>query len=157
VQNQRKLLADKEKSNLEEKLRKLSDMIEQLKTAGAFAIKGPKAANDWDIKIKLWDEVLDQAIQEQAAVVKGPQLFPAAQSSLYKFMTEMLGARNALDLAAKSGLKTMQEKYKVGPGQLWSNLNREFDKLRGELQVLGAPQISSINEQLIRERMQSEE
>jgi len=157
VQKQRSLLVEREKSGLEEKLRRVSSLVDSLRNIGNIAFEGPKGQRKWREGIRGWDEQLGAAQQEQAQMLKGPMFYPDAQYKIFNFIKQLVEARDSLDLVSKGGLKMLKQKKNLGPGQLWAQVGNQLSTLRGEVTSLGMAQnLNNVDPEVVKKRLEAE-
>jgi hypothetical protein len=137
LQKERLVLAEKERSALELKVREINSAVDQLKQFGANASAGTQGAAEWARVSKPWRETLLRALEDQRLVMAGPMFYPEAQSKLYEFMSETLRMQEALDIRATQGGTALFERRKKSLGRLWTDLGTLQGAVTGEIQLLG--------------------
>jgi hypothetical protein len=154
IQNEKNIFADKEKSLLESKTKQLFEALNQLKENSKIASLPGKTVK-WRHQIEAWVQMLNLAQQEQNQILQSPVFYPATQKAVLDFMMELSQAREALDAMAVGGPKMMQNKYKMGLGQLWVKMDRDYQALEGALRTLDKDRVVqlSVDAELIRRQL----
>lgn len=144
LQQERKVLAEKERSALELKFREAAAAVDQLRLHGRSASLGPKGAKEWQRVSKPWRTNMLKALEDQRLVMGGPMFYADIQGRLYRLMVDTLKMEEALDMSSKGGPKAVLAARKKSLGQLWTELSQTQTALSGEIQILGQSAVTAL-------------
>ncbi len=136
LEQDRALLAQKEKAALESKLQQVQNAAQQLEMLGRSALQGKTSRKTWLGGAQAWRTAFVAALEEQRKIVVSPTFFRREQSQLYELMDELYALHNSLDRASQGTPAAFLKNEKPGVGERWASFRKNQEALAGALRVL---------------------
>ena len=157
LQNERNLLAEKERSSFEMKLQEIASAVNQLKAKAAVANKGPKGAKEWNSFAKAWWERFNKSLADQEEVQLGPMFYPEAQGNLLVYMKSVKELFEAYTTISQGGSKALAKKKKRPLGAQLVGISKIQGELSGETKMMAQAQIKPflLNSDLVKKSLEA--